>query len=123
MNLKVKEIFHADNTVTKSSLGQFLTSQNIHIPQIPLPDKIILAQNVSLSQVKHVINKLNKNSSSGVDGFSTSLLQFLFSIITNLFHSAVSREMEEDYNSSTISLHVKKRILIFILKHNGKNCI
>ena len=77
-----------------------------------------MSENITDQQILEAIAKLNKNPSSGPDGFTPRLIQHLFNLIPSMFYTAVRKELGEPDYTTTISPNVKIRKKIFISKKN-----
>ena len=73
-----------------------------------------MSENITDQQILEAIAKLNKNSSSGPDGFTPRLIQHLFNLIPSMFYTAVRKELGEPDYTTTISPNVKIQKIIFI---------
>ena len=82
-----------------------------------------MSENITDQQKLESVAKLNKNSSSGPDGFTPRLIQHLFNLVPSMFYTAVRKELREPDYTFTISPNVKIRKIIFISKKTSKKCI
>ena len=89
------------------SLCQFIEKHNIEIPKICNSDKNDMSENITDQQILEAIAKLNKNSSSGPDGFTPRLIQQLFKLIPSMFYTAIRKELGEPGYTTTNSPNVK----------------